>query len=200
MMASSPSPLTRAQAHALFDILTHHETYAEIQQFRFPDAIQQYGPPFTGPDTVSTSPLLQTLLRKFALKLPGLRDVKESFWTERCAPLLQMFGDAELSESYDKGALGARKTLATAVSAVLEHPARGYLGGIRKKEIPRDREWDESNPEDVLLAWECFVQNMIYGDLGDELFETAAKTDKIEDHTPLVQTVHRFILVKYGPF
>lgn len=193
---TASATLTPAQAHALFDILTHHETYAEISQFRYPDAINHYGPPFQPASTPSTSPLLATMLRKFVLKLPGLRDVKPNFWTERCAPLIEKLGSAELSESYDKGSIGARKTLATAISAVLEHPARGYLGGVRRREIPTDVEWDASKPEDVLLAWDCFVQNIIYADMVDELFDKAAETDKLEDHSALVQTAHRYILVK----
>ena len=197
MASSDPTfQLSPAQAHALFDILTHAETYAEIQQFRSPSAINNYGPPFQAPGTTSSSPLLATMLRKFVLNLPALRDISPSFWTDKVRPIIERFGSAELSESYDKGAIGARKTLATAVSAILEHPARGYLGGIRRREIPRDQEWDLEKPEDVLLAWDCFVQDMVYGDRIDELFENAARTDKLEDHPPLVKAAHRYILVK----
>jgi hypothetical protein len=202
MSSSTPSSqsfkLSAPQSHALFDILTHAETYHEIQLFRSPTAIQQYGPPFQSSTTKSTSPILATMVRKFMLKLPGLRDISPSFWTDKCKPLIEKLGDIELSESYDKGSIGARKTLATAVSAVLEHPARGYLGGIRKREIPRDQEWDVSKPEDVLLAWDCFVQDLIYGNRVDELFTNAVKTDKLEEHPPLVRAAHRYILVKYA--
>src|SRR5438105_3844313 len=99
-----PSTLSQAQAHALFDILTHWEIYAEIESFKYPDTIQNYGPPFTK-DTgnAPSAPLLQLLVQKFAITLPGLSQVTPEFWEELCHQLLKELGDAELSESYDKG-------------------------------------------------------------------------------------------------
>ncbi|RFU78056.1 hypothetical protein TARUN_4169 [Trichoderma arundinaceum] len=50
--ASAPAPsattevLTGEQTRALFDILTHYETYAEIEGFKAPDAVTGYGFPF----------------------------------------------------------------------------------------------------------------------------------------------------------
>ncbi len=37
---ASPGP---AQLHALFDILTHAETYREIEGFKHADAVAEYG-------------------------------------------------------------------------------------------------------------------------------------------------------------
>lgn len=196
-LMSDPT-LLPAQAHALFDILTHHETYAEIENFKWPDAIDNYGYPFKKEDGVQTSsPLLQMLLNKFALKLPGLSNVAPEFWQERCQILVAKLGGAELSESYDKGVIGARKTLATAISALLEYLARGCLGGFPRKEIKNtERKYDTTKAEDVLRAWDDALQGLIYGDLIDELFDKTAETGRLEDHSSLVQAAHEFILLK----
>ncbi|KAF2280445.1 uncharacterized protein EI97DRAFT_498619 [Westerdykella ornata] len=114
-------PLTSAQTHALFDILIHHQLYAEIEAFKYPQAISTYGYPFRKNDGVqTTSPLLQNMLNKFVLRLPGLRNVGVDFWQDKVKVLVEKLGDAELSESYDKGAIGARKAMATAISSMLD--------------------------------------------------------------------------------
>ncbi|KAG6003593.1 hypothetical protein E4U21_001880 [Claviceps maximensis] len=178
---SPTSILSREQNAALFDILTHYETYREITAFKFPDAVCGYGFPFGdasapgGTDEVlekdgdgdcdggdgdgdanggdpnghvdgqkdherekqtqdqhlSTAPLLQLLLTKLLLPMPGLRDLPRAFWSVRLETLLARLGSADLSESYDKSALGTRKVLATGASAVLEMLGRGLLGGLR---------------------------------------------------------------------
>lgn len=75
------TPLSAKQTAALFDILSHHNTYAEIRDFRFPGALDQYGPPFSHEAKIpSSSPALQSLVSKFALSLPGLKDVPEDLW------------------------------------------------------------------------------------------------------------------------
>lgn len=193
---SSPV-LSPDQARALFDILTHRETYSEIENFKWPDAIHKYGHPFTlDKGTTSTSPVLQTLLSKFVLELPGLRDVSDAFWQERCQTIIEKLGAAELSESYDKGALGLRKSLATAISALIEYPARGCLGGFPTREVQADRRYDTSKPEDVVQAWDDFLQQLVYGDLIDVLFKKAAETDNLKEHPSLVQAAHEFVIVK----
>ncbi|KAL1602575.1 hypothetical protein SLS60_005991 [Paraconiothyrium brasiliense] len=198
---SSPS-LTPAQTHALFDILVHHQLYSEIEAFKYPKAIEQYGFPFRKADGVqTTSPLLQTMLNKFVLRLPGLKNVALDFWQDKVRVLVQKLGDAELSESYDKGSIGARKALATAISSLLEYVARGILGGYpvgKRKE--RKKEYDTSKPEDVLQAWDDGMRELIYGDLLDELFEKVAKSDKLEQHSSLVQAAHEFILLNLASF
>ena len=50
---SQAAPLTPQQYHALFDILTHQETYSEIENFKFPGTVSEYGPPFQ--DSVKSS-------------------------------------------------------------------------------------------------------------------------------------------------
>ncbi|KAJ4289625.1 hypothetical protein N0V90_010954 [Kalmusia sp. IMI 367209] len=201
---SSPS-LTPAQTHALFDILIHHQLYSEIEAFKYPTAIDQYGFPFRKADGVqTTSPLLQNMLNKFALQLPGLKNVGLDFWQEKIRVLVKKLGEAELSESYDKGAIGARKALATAISSLLEYVARGMLGGYpvgkRKEEGKNEKEYDTNKPEDVMQAWDDGMKELIYGDLLDELFEKVALSDKLEQHSSLVQAAHEYILLNLASF
>lgn len=190
------SKLSVEQSKALFDILTHQQTYKEIEDFKYPGAIYNYGPPFQENVKSPQSPILQTLVSKFLLKLPGLRDVSPEFWEGRIHALVQELSEAELSESYDKGILGIRKTLATAISALIEYPARGVLGGFPKEEVKRSATYDLSNPDDVLQSWKDCVQQAVYGDLVNELFAKAAETDDLTKHDPLVQGMHEFMVVK----
>lgn len=196
---ADPSTLTPSESAALFDILTHHETYREISDFKQPGAIHRYGPPFqdSKDGSKSDSPVLQTLLSKFILPLPGLRDVSADFWKVRVADIINELSVAELSESFDKGILGIRKTLATAISALIEYPARGCLGGLPKEEKKQEsRKYDVKNPDDVLHAWQDCLQAIVYGDLIDELFSKAAETDDLTKHDTLVQGMHEFVVVK----
>lgn len=202
-MTSQQQPtqsLTASQSDALFDILAHHATYTEIESFKQPSAIKHYGPPFQSPDDVpkvqSVAPILQTLLSKFVLRLPGLRDVAPDFWTLRVKELIEDLSAAELSESYDKGVLGVRKTLATAISALIEYPARAYLGGVEQSEMIEGREYDTHKPEDVLQAWQDCLQELVYGDLVSRLFLKAAETDDLSKHEGVVKGMHEFVVVK----
>ncbi len=123
--------LSTSQAAALFDILTHYNTYAEIREFRRPGSLRHYGPPFTCEDKrPSTSPALQALVSKFLLDLPGLNNLPEKWWKVQCHDIIENLERANLSESYDKGVIGSRKTLATAISALIEYPVRGVHGGF----------------------------------------------------------------------
>ena len=195
-MTDASFGLTATQSAALLDILTHHEVYAEIEEFKSPGAIKRYGPPFQDDKSKSATPVLQALVSKFVLKLPGLRDIKTEFWTTQIANLIQDLSQAELSESYDKGILGVRKTLATAISALVEYPARGSLGGFPKRDFERSAQYDVSNADDVMKAWQDSLQAMIYGDLIDELIKRAGETDDLLQHDTLVQGMHEFIIVK----
>ena len=194
------SNLSPEQAAALVDVLSHTAVYEEVRQFRDPATIKDYGPPFQDKKG-SAAPILQTLLSKFVLTLPGLRNVSPDFWKVRVQKLLEELAAAELSESYDKGILGVRKTLATAASAILEYPARGCFGGFPKDEAAfKERKYDPSNPDDVLQAWQDFLQQLIYGDLFDTLFAKAAETDNLKEHHSLVQAAHEFVIVNLASF
>ncbi|KAK3644393.1 hypothetical protein LTR56_009645 [Elasticomyces elasticus] len=194
-MTDTTATLTPTQQHALFDILTHHETYKEIEDFKYPGAIKAYGPPFQDNLKQSDAPILQTLLSKFILRLPGLRDVSPEFWKTRVADLIEELSQAELSESYDKGLLGVRKTLATAISALIEYPARGSLAGVPKRDKGAKKEYDVSNPEDVMGSWHDALQEATYGSFVDEMFAKAAETDDLSKHPSLVQAMHEFVVV-----
>ncbi|KAF2269052.1 hypothetical protein CC78DRAFT_529658 [Lojkania enalia] len=200
----SSSTLSAAQAHALFDILIHHQLYAEIEAFKYPDTIDRYGYPFRKEDgTQTTSPLLQCMLNKFVLRLPGLKTVQFDFWQDKVRAIVAELAAAELSESYDKGAIGARKALATAISSLLEYVARGMLGGWpvgTKKEHKQDEEYDTSKPDDILRAWDNAMHAVVYGNLLEEVFQRTAETEKLEDHTSLVKAAHEYILLNLASF
>jgi hypothetical protein len=203
-MSSSSAPLAPAQTHALFDILIHHQIYSEIEAFKNPVTIDHYGHPFRKADGVqTTSPLLQNMLNKFALTNPALKNLERSFWQDKIQVLVAKMAEAELSESYDKGAIGSRKALATAASSIAEYIGRGMLGGYpaaQQKDDARQKQYDTSKPEHVLEAWEECARSFIYGDLLDHLLEKVTATDRLEDHTSLVQAGHEFILLNVASF
>ena len=192
--------LSSSQAHALFDILTHHEAYAEIQGLKDPQNIANFGVPLQSENSRnSSSPLLQILLKRFILILPGLRDVSSEFWMQNIQGLVTALDDATLSESYDKGSIGIRKTLSTAIASMIEYVVRGCVGGYPRHTRSDDRDYNTSKPEDVIEAWDEFLQQIIYGNGLDKMFAQAAKTDKLLDHEPLVQAAHEYILVMFDP-
>ena len=184
------------QVSALLDILTHAETYSEIRDFRNPGSLRHYGPPFTAQSgEQSTSPALQTLVSRFLLPLPGLRDLTSDFWKVQVQTIIDDLEKADLSESYDKGLLGSRKTLATAVSALIEYLVRGTFAGFDRRENPR-HEYDLHNADDLSQSFRDFMQEAVYGGMLDDLAAKTAQTDKLADHSPIVQAVHEYVLVK----
>ena len=190
--------LSDSQLKALLDILVHTATYHEIEDFKAPDAILQYGRPFQGDDIKPRTPILQALFTEFALPLPGLNAAASIFWPDRVLPLIKALSAANLSESYDKGVLGQRKTVATAISVLLEYPARGYFGGFEREPLAaQDREYDANNPDDLEIAWSNFLQQAVYVDLVDEEFKMVAETPNLSDHSSLIQATHRYIVLKY---
>ncbi|PFH58634.1 hypothetical protein XA68_13427 [Ophiocordyceps unilateralis] len=210
--------LTRAQRRALFDILTHHQTYAEIQSFRRPDAVTNYGYPFEAADRNddederdSASPLLQMLLTRFILPLPGVRSLPREFWRVRVQGLMARLAEAELSESYDRGALGSRKTLATGSSVLLEMIARGCLGGLERQTTTTTTTTTKTSNgsddmdatydgEQLAKAWDEVAQGLVYGNLVDELFEHISVTDDIESYSPAVAAAIDYIIIHLAGF
>jgi hypothetical protein len=192
--------LSPTQLHALFDILTHHESYSEIQTLKNPEAIAKFGLPLQ-PETPSdsSSPLLQVLLKKFITVLPGIRDVPSDFWQSNITGLATALDSANLSESYDKGSIGIRKTLSTAIASIVEYVSRGVLGGYPKTAMKKDGRYDASNPDEVIAAWNEFLQQIIYGDMLEKMVAKAAETDKLTDHEPLVQAAHEYAFVMFEP-
>lgn len=188
--------LTATQSAALLDILTHYETYAEIREFRKPGAFDHYGPPFTAEaKKQSTTPALQALLSRFALVVPGLKDVPEDFWKVQIHEIIEALEKANLSESYDKGSVGSRMTLSTAVSALIEYPVRGTFGGFAEVDDPDDK-YDLQSAEDISRGFRNFVDQCVYGTVLEDLVKKAAETDKLEEHTNSIKAVHEFVLVK----
>ncbi|KAL2022488.1 hypothetical protein VTK56DRAFT_5317 [Thermocarpiscus australiensis] len=201
-----PETLTCSQLHSLFDILTHHETYAEVESFKDPRTISEYGYPFTrhsqgsdgGPEYSkdSSAPLLAGVLRSIVLSLPGVRDLPPEFWHVRFQGILEKLAAAELSESYDKGVLGTRKTLATAASVLHEAVSRGVLGGTEngaKRNLQGKH--DQSKAQDLARAWEDVVHELVYGNLVDELFTCTSERQSLEEHSPGVQAVVDYIII-----
>ncbi|KAJ4855275.1 PX-associated domain-containing protein [Trichoderma breve] len=256
--------LTEEQTRALFDILTHRETYAEIEGFKAPDAVTGYGRPFArtmlkqtasavgtpkagtprsrtpvsfwrarrgvdndtkseadadGGDEAdssdsddeaggkeSTSPLLQFMLTRLVLPLPGVRDLPAGFWNVRVQGLLARFAEAELSESYDKGAMGTRKTLATGASSVLEMVARGILGGVvrtagsEEEKKMKQGEYDETKAEDLLRAFGDVLEDWAYGDLMGRVSEHVTETEDVESFSPAVKAAMNYAIINVATF
>ena len=189
-------PLDQTQSSALFDILTHYTTYAEIRDFRFPSSLKHYGPPFTSESHhLSSSPALQTLVSRFLLTLPGLNNLPEDFWKTQCHDIIEGFEASNLSESYDKGVIGSRKTLATAISALIEYPVRGTYGGFAEID-PSNQKYDATKADDLARSFRDFMDQCIYGSVLEDLVEKAAITDDLNEHTALIKSVHEFVLVK----
>ena len=182
--------------YALFDILTHHEAYSETQALNELKTFTHFGHPLQDESDQPSAPLIQALIERFLLVLPGLRDVPKDFWQYRIKEIFSALAKADLSESYDKGSIGIRKTLATACAAIVEFCARGSLGGYRKRESAETKQtYDLANPEDIARSWDDFLQQVVYGDFIDRFFAKAATTDQLTDHEPLVQATHEYVLI-----
>lgn len=240
--------LTPAQVHALFDILSHHETYAEIAGFKSADAVEKYGYPFSsvtkapaqgsgsgalntptgtprsrtpvppsagGDDAAvedrarpSESPVLQTLLTRLVLPLPGMRNLANSFWSVQVQGILSRLGDADLSESYDKGAVGLRKTLATGAGSIIEMLGRGAFGGVPRKPYEKEAaekakdqnaKYDHSKAEELERAWDDLMQGWVYGDLVDQCCAFASKNEDLEKFSPAAAAAMEYAIIQYVP-
>lgn len=191
--------LTPAQAHALFRFLTHTQTLAEMQALKVPGRVSNSGPPFDpklGPTVgykVPPLPILNYLLRRLALTLPGFQDVPASVWSEHAQLILEGLAAQDLSDSFDKGSISKRKILGFAVVIVAEYAIRGALGGVPKAGSQGSKEhWDPDSPADVLQAWDELIYGFAYGNQMEELVEWAAKTDDLTELPPMLQAAHQF--------
>lgn len=216
---STDLTLTPPQLRALFDVLTHYETYAEVESFKEPEGIDSYGYPFTkdggggdgggekagvsaeNAESLSSTPLLQLLLTRLQLPMPGISDLPADFWNVKFQGIMRRFAEAELSESYDKGSLGTRKTLATAASAFHEAITRGILGGVPRYEaLGLDFKPDRDTADGLLEAFNHVIHETVYGDLVDELFEHVTKTKDFEGHSPALQTAVDYVIIHLATF
>lgn len=200
MASESSTALTPPQLHALLDILNHDETYREAESFKHDRAIREYGYPFTAAEISqrneppayapkSSSPLLQLFLTKCLLTVPGVGDLPPDFWPQNFQGIMERLAECNLSESYDKGTLGTRKTLATGASVVHEAVTRGLLSGVPKAEEPvdlKEAKYDTTRASELARAWEDCIQELVHGRLADDLFEHCAETADFEGHSPAV--------------
>lgn len=271
--------LTPEQTHALFDILTHHETYSEIEAFKSTDAVLTHGYPFrneeqqaraahkadiaapaptsggltgfalslwgrsgssgatptpSAPDSpraytpsiadsslgsdgsdaegdeedlnkLSALPVMQLLTSTFVMRLPALKTMPRDFWAVRVQGLLSRFAEADLSESYDKGTMGARKTLSSGSGSVIEMISRGFLGGVGRKsdegqnatpttEELKKKTYNSQDGQELTRAWEDVLDGLVYGDLVDKMFDYLAETDKLEEHSSAVDASSNYIV------
>jgi len=211
-MAGSGS-LTALQLRALLDILVHHETYAEVQSFRKGESIENYGWPFidrdakgnpSKPHYPSSSPLLQLLLTKLALGAPAVRDLPPDFWPGRFKGIMKKLGDADLSDSYEKGTLGTRKRLATAASVIHEALTRGILAGLSHDSLPGlpdlHQPYDREKAEELERAWHDCICQLVYGKLVDEIFDQLTRTENLEEHSPGVEAAIEYAELHLASF
>lgn len=213
MASTSPAGanLTPAQLRALFDILNHNETYREAESFKDSRAIREYGYPFAEAEKLqrnassnptyhprSSSPLLQLVLTRCILKVPGMSDLPPDFWPYNFQGIMANLAEANLSESYDKGTLGTRKTLATGASVIHEALTRGLLAGVPQSANTtplKDRTYDVTQASELDRAWDECVQQLIHGGLADELFDHFMTTPDIEAHSPAVAAATEYSIL-----
>ncbi|KAJ6585287.1 hypothetical protein B0H19DRAFT_1059533 [Mycena capillaripes] len=208
MSPSEPEALSPSQAHALFNFLTHRKALAEMQSLKIPGRVSNSGPPFDptlGPKVsgVPPLPILNFLLRRLALKLPGFQDVPDAVWSQNAQAVLEGLAAQDLSDSYDKGSISKRKILGFAVVIVAEYAIRGTLGGIPGRESHRkgsNEQWDANKPEDVLAAWDELVYGFAYGNQMEELVEWVAKTDDLSQLPPMLQAAHQYATMTCASF
>ncbi|OHW93103.1 PX domain-containing protein [Colletotrichum incanum] len=205
MALPQTSPLDAEQIKALFNILTHFETYHEIEEFKKPETVSHYGYPFAQSASASSgvtyapessAPLLQSLFTRFILKLPGVSTFAPEFWNVQVQGILTNLAEADLSESYDKGALGIRKTLATASSTVIETVARGMIGGAPYSDpAKRPTKYNLESARDLAQAWDDAMHDLVYEDLCDDLLDHLAKTDDFDSHSPMTRATNEYIIL-----
>lgn len=119
-----------------------------------------------------------------------MSDLPPDFWPRKFQGIMTGLADADLSESYDKGTLGTRKTLAALASVVHEAVTRGLLGGVAKGQGHVDlkkAEYDTTQASELDRAWDECVQELVHGDLADEIFDHFTKTEDFESHSPAVK-------------
>ncbi|RMZ75613.1 hypothetical protein DV738_g5382, partial [Chaetothyriales sp. CBS 135597] len=142
-----------------------------------------------------------TLVSNFVVTLPSLRNVSEGFWKVQVEEIIDNFAHANLSESYDKGAIGLRKTLATAISALIEYPVRGRFGGFFPQiDHSTQAEYDLTSAEDLARGFQDFMNGCVYGTALEDVTKTGAETDSLEDHSQLAKAFHEFVLVNLASF
>lgn len=205
----SSTRLSPPQLQALFDILNHHESYHEVEGFKSSQNLRGFGYPLSSvQDTQrgtrpiyqsrSTSPLVQLLVTRCLLTFPGLGDLPPDFWPYDVQGIISKLCEANLSESYDKSRLGIRKTLATGGSIILEALMRGLLEGVpdRSNDMPlKDRCYDSTQAAELQRAWDDCMQELVHGNLADDVFDYFTKTADLEAHSAAVSAASDYAIM-----
>ncbi|KAM3444977.1 hypothetical protein NHJ13734_000846 [Beauveria thailandica] len=154
--------------------------------------------------TLSALPIMQLLTSTFVMRLPAIKTLPRDFWAVHVQGLLSRFAEADLSESYDKGTMGARKTLSSGSGSVIEMISRGFLGGVGRRggqssqptteELTKKR-YSLQDGQELIRAWEDVLEGLVYGDLVDNMFDYLAKTDKLEEHSVAVDASSSYIVI-----
>jgi hypothetical protein len=73
-------------------------------------------------------------------------------------------------------------------------------GGLHREKIMRDRDdYDPEDPDDIKQAFGVLLQEVVYGEEVDALFDKIAETPDLEKHDLMIQAAHEFIVMKYKP-
>ena len=141
---------------ALCNALLHIQLEREFTSLKLPGTISAYGSPFD-PEYISDeaatlavkSPFLNAMYHQFVFtdKLLAVRDAAPEFWRDEVQVLLERLAEQNLSDSYDKGKIGKRKSLGMACIVYLQTVARGMLYKLpvfdRKKSTKVEADWEQ---------------------------------------------------------
>jgi len=156
-----------------------------------------------------SAPVYRVLHQDFITTFPGSCNLPSSFWTERFFGIVNRW---RVTASFDKGTLGLRSTLASLSSSVVEALARARFIGLEKHEGPMQASGGSidvhaktlngtvSNShgklEKLAVSWQNMCQNLIYGNLVDELFDALPTTNRIDQLTPAIDMSVEFACIK----
>ncbi|KEY69022.1 hypothetical protein S7711_03323 [Stachybotrys chartarum IBT 7711] len=169
------------------------------------DSSRGSSPTNAGDEPPSESPILQTMVTRFVLRLPAIKTLPREFYSVGLQGLLARLGEAELSESYDKGALGTRKTLSTGSSSFIEMLGRGAMAGVPRKGTETNAsnqlgQYDHSKAEDLERAWDDVVQACLYGNLAEEIRDHLIKTPDLEAYSPTIAAAADYVIYHLATF
>lgn len=192
--------LTPAELEALFNILTHYQTFEEIRGFRYEANVPQFGVPFTTGGGPSQFPLLQKMMG--SVVSPTL--FTPEGWQNQVL-LMQRMAAANLSDSYDKGFVGLRKEMATGLAATLESVTRGFLAGRRQDPSINlaslsTQAYDTTDAAQLEKGWEHTVQGLMYGDLLDRVFDAVKASPELSDVPPVMRAALNYFQIWYVLF
>lgn len=194
-MAAQLDPV---QLNALFEILTHAESFSEVRDARNEADIANFGPPVTPAirGVAPAFPVAQLVMSKFV----GQGLFSDAGWADHCT-MIQRLCAANLSDSYDKGFFGLRKNFATGLASGLESVVRGVLAGV-----PRDpnvnleqlatKKYDIKDAGQLMQAWDDAVQGFLYGDLADRVFRVIEKTSDMDALPPVATAALEYVLIR----